>query len=1013
MVKSYVNEYEDEDDDEVAGARPKGYDEENDEEDDEEKRVTKKRKPALAARAQKKRLADENTQKDNEVDDDDENEGKNGKASGPVRKVQRRAASSKDNDDDYEEADGDGDVDDDDDDDDDDDGDVNVQGKDADFEAGQIISIKATDFMCHAKLSMDFGKHVFFITGDNGSGKSAIVAALQLCLGARADNTGRGKNLAGFIREGTDGPAIVQVRLRNEGSDAFKPDLYGRHITIERRIPKNGAAKYRLISENGTIVSSESRELRALQRQFNVYMENPCCVLTQEESKKFIQGHERDKYAFFLKATGLDQTRTELKEAKANLELTEKDVVNGEMRAKAKHDAVNELKGELRALLALDSGVLEIGKLLSKGYWAEHATKVEVVNRLEETLEEKRQALVEAEVVLAECKGAQGSEDIDELERAVNELGERKSSAEADCEEKRRACNAKVGEVGEIKRVERVTQGLINEQRSRLEHAQRDLKAAHQRMRENSEGDARALMEQIDNIQRDIAARMQEETAARSERELLRAALKEADSACKKERPNMYSIKGDLERAQNDLRNVSNNDANAVTRRLGMIGNELPRVVAEIEKTRFRERPVGPIGMHVKVKDGHGRRWGKAVEKILGWMLKAFVVTNTEDQYTLKGILMRLNCAHFIKIVYQERRARYDIPRLDGALTVNDVIAVDNDSVFNCLIDQSNPDTVIMCKDEDELITYRGARGFNNPKIKKAVMENGDEFQYNQFGNTKNNKNRTIFRNVLAEDMREQQAQLQEAVAAMQRDLSDAQEALNALDAQRETAEKEVKRADARVDTLVATIRNLNRMLSDKKDELGNAQEAGKVDTTEIEGTIATAEEKLRLANEELQRTAEDIAGLNSEFKELKAAQIEADNVLIQVDKELQEAERRVMNFEQGANRRKQKLNAANVKVMAAKNTMDKAQEHLDVQRQNMAVAYDEAFAFTKTAYVGWDEKPMALGPNDTKKTLDKEANRLKADLERSRNEANLAGRTVNSVSGTQHFMQLCAAAPS
>jgi hypothetical protein len=35
--------------------------------------------------------------------------------------------------------------------------------------------------------------------------------------------------------------------------------------------------------------------------QFNINVTNPCCVLTQEESKKFIGGKEKEKYDFFLK----------------------------------------------------------------------------------------------------------------------------------------------------------------------------------------------------------------------------------------------------------------------------------------------------------------------------------------------------------------------------------------------------------------------------------------------------------------------------------------------------------------------------------------------------------------------------------------------------------------------------------------------------------------------------------------------------------------------------------------
>ncbi|CAM9309188.1 unnamed protein product, partial [Laminaria digitata] len=36
-----------------------------------------------------------------------------------------------------------------------------------------------------------------------------------------------------------------------------------------------------------------------------VQVDNPCAVLDQENAKKFLQGDESDKYAFFMKATDL------------------------------------------------------------------------------------------------------------------------------------------------------------------------------------------------------------------------------------------------------------------------------------------------------------------------------------------------------------------------------------------------------------------------------------------------------------------------------------------------------------------------------------------------------------------------------------------------------------------------------------------------------------------------------------------------------------------------------------
>lgn len=79
--------------------------------------------------------------------------------------------------------------------------------------------------------------HVNFISGSNGSGKSASLQALQCCLGVKARATGRASKVDQFIKTGCS-HAIAAVSLWNTGHDAFNPTVYGSIITIERRITK-------------------------------------------------------------------------------------------------------------------------------------------------------------------------------------------------------------------------------------------------------------------------------------------------------------------------------------------------------------------------------------------------------------------------------------------------------------------------------------------------------------------------------------------------------------------------------------------------------------------------------------------------------------------------------------------------------------------------------------------------------------------------------------------------------
>ncbi|CAL2243410.1 unnamed protein product [Prunus armeniaca] len=109
---------------------------------------------------------------------------------------------------------------------------------------------------------------VNFITGQNGSGKSAILTALCIAFGCRAKGTQRASTLKDFIK--TDcSYAVVHVELKNQGEDAFKPEIYGDVIVIERRI--SGTATTTVLKDQqGKKVASRKEDLRELVEHFNV-----------------------------------------------------------------------------------------------------------------------------------------------------------------------------------------------------------------------------------------------------------------------------------------------------------------------------------------------------------------------------------------------------------------------------------------------------------------------------------------------------------------------------------------------------------------------------------------------------------------------------------------------------------------------------------------------------------------------------------------------------------------------
>jgi len=190
--------------------------------------------------------------------------------------------------------------------------DRHLNPKGAPAEAGIIHEVYVENFMCHRKLSVKLCRNVNFIHGQNGSGKSAILAAIQVCLGAGARRTHRARNLRDLVRKeaGADCPgAKLRVTLLNGGADGYMPDVYGEYITVERLISlrPGGFNGYKLLDANMKERSRSKKDLDAMLDQLNIQVENPVAVLDQEEAKKFLTGKEEDKYAFFVKATELER----------------------------------------------------------------------------------------------------------------------------------------------------------------------------------------------------------------------------------------------------------------------------------------------------------------------------------------------------------------------------------------------------------------------------------------------------------------------------------------------------------------------------------------------------------------------------------------------------------------------------------------------------------------------------------------------------------------------------------
>jgi AAA15 family ATPase/GTPase len=77
------------------------------------------------------------------------------------------------------------------------------------------------NFMCHEVFDYTPTRKVNFLTGVNGSGKSAVMSALIFGLGGGSKITNRGSANKNLIRTG-QGQASVEISLYNRGETAYR-----------------------------------------------------------------------------------------------------------------------------------------------------------------------------------------------------------------------------------------------------------------------------------------------------------------------------------------------------------------------------------------------------------------------------------------------------------------------------------------------------------------------------------------------------------------------------------------------------------------------------------------------------------------------------------------------------------------------------------------------------------------------------------------------------------------------
>lgn len=328
---------------------------------------------------------------------------------------------------------------------------------------GIIEEVTMINFMCHNKLTFKFGPLINFIIGHNGSGKSAVLTALQLCLGTKAGATNRGQSLKSFIKHGQDS-ALLSVRIKNRGANAYQPDIFGSSIIIERSFTTSGTSGYKIKNSSGRIISTKKSTLEDITDTFAHQFDNPMTVLTQDQSRQFLNSSSpNDKYKFFLLGTQLKQLDQDYRLFADNIEHIEQRIGPQEQDLSELHRRWKEAERKEEDSKRVGSIRSQIANLSRQMAWVQVEEQEALLREADEAITQMdtniEQSTQEAENV------GQAYERLDtiheEQQRLVDQLQESIPSAELKIQEVKDEFNKNIGDLSNLLGQERQIRGEL------------------------------------------------------------------------------------------------------------------------------------------------------------------------------------------------------------------------------------------------------------------------------------------------------------------------------------------------------------------------------------------------------------------------------------------------------------------------------------------------------------------------------------------------------------------------
>jgi chromosome segregation ATPase len=360
----------------------------------------------------------------------------------------------------------------------------------------------------------------------------------------------------------------------------------------------------------------------------------------------------------------------------------------------------------------------------------------------------------------------------------------------------------------------------------------------------------------------------------------------------------------------------------------------------------------GPIGAYIKVAPGK-EVFAELAESALGpGLLDRFIVTNDADRRLFQNIRKQAHCQMDCGVFQQHVTPRYNIPAppdVEGIETVASVLTIQDDLVFNALVDNAKIDQKGLAMDkessEEKLLERNDSNGklqIKGGKLREVYfLPRGDYWSVRNGAKTTISNERK-FRKTISTDKTAMIEQAKAEVAELKAALAESRKAEGRLESQHTQLQKEWGQAKRKMRDNDSAMAELGDRIDQIKSEMETAANTT-IDTTEYEEDVAQQEEQRAALEQQQTRLKEELEAKKPEIETLKTR---IDEVTIRnqkIMKDLGEAEEEMTQFLNTQSQRKDALERKRDKVRKYNEVIAAHQSLLDKCCAEEAKAMGEA----------------------------------------------------------------------